>query len=133
MEATIDEQIHDVEIWPNSNRPLPDLDPKPAEIKSLLDSGKEIGRWLEAETNQSSFGYCSGTFYSAAGGKYYLLGNGGANTIFRRPSAPDGKTGGTKMFVFEDLATLIDFCWAINPGGSWMEFDDDELAEKILN
>lgn len=126
----IDGEIYNVEVWPHSDRPLQDRTPTGAEIRLMVASLDQIGNLESADPDHNSFDHNAGAFYSASGGRYCLLGSGGARTIFGVPAQPDGMMGSRKMIIFDDLDTLIDFCRATDPAGIRSEFYPD-LTAKI--
>lgn len=128
----IEGETYIIEIWQaHTDRPQPDRIPTRAEIQLLVQSMNRVGELASPDPDHSSFHYHSGTFYSAFGGRYFLLGSGGANTIFSKPAQPDGRAGSSKMIIFSDLATMRDCCRTNDPHGIRTEFENGELAAKI--
>lgn len=61
------------------------------------ETARELGNWDNGE--YGSFGYCEETLYRTKSGKYFIHGEGGANSRYSRQTGSNSWSGGEKIIT----------------------------------
>lgn len=62
------------------------------------ETARELGNWDNGE--YGSFGYCSETLYRTKSGKYFVHGEGGANSRYSKQTGSNSWSGGEKIIPY---------------------------------